>query len=657
MRSNPSQPTLWTVAPVAAALLFSTVGPTGTDAPSSDQLTATSVTAWTSRCTGTAPAAPAAVSEDGGCVGVTVLATPRGVVVRHVGAVTNCCTTASVTATLDDTVVRFLEVERGEPCFCDCPSELGAEVRDLAPGLYTVEVVGTDGALVCRRDVRVGRPPRHLSFAVSGCRPTPDGEPPAPGAVEVAVRQSHLFLAHTGAAVPCSRDLGIVVDQSPEQIVIHEIDRSGSSSCRCNADIGIALIDLAPGPRFVRLSDIDGAPVARVTVAVAPPPTNETRPLRRRLRSFAPPSEVALEESAQVMPPAATFQVALSDLNGDTWPDAVLANMGDDDSEVRLNDGSGRLLSAGPPLTRQGHGVAVGDLDGDTDKDAFVVCAGYQPAPDAPMQMRPSVVYLNDGHGTLGASAQLFPDADRSGTAVFLLEADGDGDVDALVHYFFGPDALYLNDGTGTFSPAPTAPPESCAPVDLDADGLDDLFCTEPGIAFRVLRNDGDLRFTTAWTMAADPGRNLGLAAADFDGDGLVDVLAATGDPSNPSPAVLLVNDGHGGLVPSPQQLKPTTWSGVAAGDLNGDGATDVVITSFDGPTEIWLNAGHGLLVASSVFLPTATPSTGCGLADLDGDGRLDIVVSVLAPGISQVWFNRSPREAGSSVAAPVAAP
>jgi hypothetical protein len=45
--------------------------------------------------------------------------------------------------------------------------------------------------------------------------------------------------------------------------------------------------------------------------------------------------------------------------------------MGNHNCQILLNDGSGRFMDTGKKLTLQGHGVALGDVDADGDKDVF----------------------------------------------------------------------------------------------------------------------------------------------------------------------------------------------------------------------------------------------------------------------------------------------
>ncbi len=139
----------------------------------------------------------------------------------------------------------------------------------------------------------------------------------------------------------------------------------------------------------------------------------------------------------------------------------------------------------------------------------------------------------------------------------------------------------------------------------------------------------------TPWTAYAVGGSPAAVATADVTGDGRSDVLVTTHrwsdgpyagklfllaqqpDGSLASPAVL-ATDEQGGASSGPLQI--------ATGDLNGDGRTDVAVSTNQG-VDVWYQQAPGVL-GPRTLLPATAAST-IAIADVDRDGRNDIVVAM----------------------------
>ena len=238
---------------------------------------------------------------------------------------------------------------------------------------------------------------------------------------------------------------------------------------------------------------------------------------------------------------AATFQVALGDLDGDGDLDAVFANM-HTRSEVWMNDGAGVFRNAYRNIGSEAHGVGIGDLDGDGDLDLLMTPASNSES---------SRIYLNDGVGGFTVAAHDLGDTTITANCVSLFDVEGDGDLDAGIYYFENQrqSRLYLNDGTGHFTSTDLRLPGLAIWGDIDEDGDIDAVClqhAQNGSGYKVFLNTGNIEFEESQHVAAltffSPGSgDLG----DIDGDGDLDFVAI-GGASLDSPLAVLVNDGTG---------------------------------------------------------------------------------------------------------------
>ena len=183
--------------------------------------------------------------------------------------------------------------------------------------------------------------------------------------------------------------------------------------------------------------------------------------------------------------------------------------------------------------------------------------------------------------------------------------------------------------------------------ADLDNDGRPDLIvANDYNNTISLYRNIGTDHTLTAASFAAPVDlatptgsySPYGIVAADVDGDGKLDIIATdysdqnvvsvyrnTCTPGNIS-AAAFANRVDFPTGPNPQ--------GVAVGDIDGDGRTDLLVANTgDGTVSIFRNTSvPGSLTASS-FAPKVDFNTGDGCAnvtvgDLDGDGIPDVITA-----------------------------
>ena len=332
---------------------------------------------------------------------------------------------------------------------------------------------------------------------------------------------------------------------------------------------------------------------------------------------------------------------------------------------------------------QMGPGAALFDYDNDGDLDLFLIQGGPL-GPSTTANARPvSRLFRNDTKAGAGGTRTLrFTDVTSQagigwrayGMGAAVADYDNDGDQDLFLTAF-GPDALFRNNGDGTFSDvtaqAGVSDPlwsTSAAFLDYDKDGDLDLFvanyldftiadnkiCVEPAgardycsprsyrpVPDRLYRNDGNGRFTDATAAAgitrAD-GAGLGVSVGDYNRDGWLDLYVA----NDATPNQLWINrrdatfadDGVLSGTALNAAGNPEGSMGIASGDVDADGDEDLFVTNIIGETfALYENDGTGTFedarAAWGVAQPTAA-FTGFGTdwIDYDNDGWLDLFIA-----------------------------
>ncbi len=389
---------------------------------------------------------------------------------------------------------------------------------------------------------------------------------------------------------------------------------------------------------------------------------------------------------------------AIFDYDGDGRNDIFIANGtrlgaaggGKSTPQLYHNEGSGRFKNVGlkAGFTREGwaQGTCVGDYDNDGRPDLLVTYYGH------------NVLYRNRGDGTfedVTEKAKLPVTGNRYGSGCAFTDYDRDGYLDFFVSNYvdldlektprpgkgdfcvwkeipvmcgprglpLGRNVLYHNNRDGTFTdvsePAGILKPGGryslgVVAADFDNDGWPDLYVAcdmTRSLLFHNLHNgtfeERGAEAGVALNFDGELQAGMGVAVADYDGDGLLDIAKTnfSGDLTS-----LYHNDDgkfftdvsrEAGLA-SRQLLG---W-GVAFVDVNDDGLRDLVIANghvypevegkqlgdtYLQPTVLFANQGGGKFkdVGAESGPAFATPRSARGLAvgDLDGDGRPEIVL------------------------------
>jgi hypothetical protein len=178
--------------------------------------------------------------------------------------------------------------------------------------------------------------------------------------------------------------------------------------------------------------------------------------------------------------------------------------------------------------------------------------------------------------------------------------------------------------------------------VDLDKDGLKDLLIADLGSfepadhqdgAVYWLRQQKDHTYKPI-VLASHLARTADARAADFDGDGDLDIIVAVFGWRKTGNITLLENRTKNWAAPTfvPKVIDPRTGSiHVPVADLNHDGKPDfVAVLAQEHETVVaFLNTGKGLEFTAQTIYAAPHPnwgSSGIDLVDLDGDGDLDVL-------------------------------
>jgi FG-GAP-like repeat len=314
------------------------------------------------------------------------------------------------------------------------------------------------------------------------------------------------------------------------------------------------------------------------------------------------------------------------DVDQDGDVDLLAANHGSNQhpgSSITLlvNEGDGTFAAATiADVGGRPRDIVAGDLDGDGDPDVLV-------ANDASNDM---ARLLNTG-GSLQADGTVPAPAGPVGLALTDLNADGVLDL-AVISRLEATVSVSFGLGDGTFDEftayATGLVPSDLVAADLTGDGLADLAVScllDDSVS--VLINDGDGGFGAAESLAVGV-LPTSLVCADINEDGFLDLVTVdAGSVDEPGRTLsLLLGNGEGGFADA-QLLSgiESLWT-VAAGDLDDDGHVDLAVGALDGRVQLRFGVGNGSFVepiASSVEgeVSRILPS------DLDGDGATDLVV------------------------------
>jgi len=332
--------------------------------------------------------------------------------------------------------------------------------------------------------------------------------------------------------------------------------------------------------------------------------------------------------------------IAFSDIDNDGDEDVLITGSPQANvyiTKLYTNDGLGVFTEViGTPFL----GVAYSsleftDIDGDNDQDVLITGLSGTTVS--------SKLYTNNGLGVFTEVIGTPFTAVYVGSIAFS-DVDNDGDEDVLIT---GNDQanfiieLYTNDGLGNFivvdlNSFDGVSQGSIAFSDVDNDGDEDVLITgidQANVHITELHsNDGFGNFTEVIGTPFIGVSQSSIVFSDVDNDGDEDVLITGLDQANVTIAKLYTNDGLGNfteVIGAP--FVGAGESAIAFSDVDNDGDEDVLITGYDGQSQIsklYTNDGLGNFteVIGTPFVEVYFGSI--AFSDVDNDGDEDVLIT-----------------------------
>jgi hypothetical protein len=258
-----------------------------------------------------------------------------------------------------------------------------------------------------------------------------------------------------------------------------------------------------------------------------------------------------------------------------------------------------------------GMGVAVGDYDNDGYPDLYVTSYGK------------NILYHNNGNGTFSdVTAKAGVAGGGWSVSAGFFDYDNDGKLDLFVTRYMDWDTQHSKDCGGNFH-------TYCPPGEF------------PRTTNILYHNRGDGTFEDVSQrsgIGAKKGHGLGVAFADYDGDGFTDIYVANDGMQQ----YLFHNNGNGSFTEVALQAGaalnldggPLSGMGVVFQDYDNDGKPDVIVTTLPRQTyAVFHNDGNGSfsdrgLQTGVTMLSGVTSGWGVGLEDFDNDGQKDLFIT-----------------------------
>jgi FG-GAP-like repeat len=372
----------------------------------------------------------------------------------------------------------------------------------------------------------------------------------------------------------------------------------------------------------VAAADFNGDGILDLAVVYSyPAPASLAILIGKGARTFKLPVSYSLLSAPTVL--------AVGDFNNDGSPDIAVGE--GNDLQIFLNAGNGTFYLAATYQFYDVTSIAISDFNGDNNLDLVVATSNSNFVS----------VMLGKGDGTF-LSPITYP-AGNGANGVAVGDFNSDGKLDLVVSNGYDLEhdqdqfSLLIGDGDGTFqSPVSFATdqiPIAIAAADFNGDGKLDVavLCSYWNIPVPTGTDvvdiffgngDGTFQKNTSYHMDFEAS---GLAVADLNYDGAPDIAVLNAFGGD---VTVLLNQRNGAFAPaSYQSYVASLFAGttsITAGDFSGLGPLDLLAAGGNG-IALLHNKGHGAFHAASDY-GSGSGTVDIGVGDFTGDGTLDVV-------------------------------
>ena len=311
------------------------------------------------------------------------------------------------------------------------------------------------------------------------------------------------------------------------------------------------------------------------------------------------------------------FSVTAADVFGSGRPAIITANLSDNTLTVLGNFGNGTFASnatytvGGSPRC-----VVATDINGDGKLDLISVGSST------------TTVLTNYNSGSFGSNAVV----NSGGNCAVTFDLNGDGKPDLLIGG--GTSVIvFTNNGSGRFGSNATLnvlgnPVYSLATTDANLDGKPDLIVanySDGSLTVFTNNGSGSLGSNATYAVGSNP---RSVIAADINGDGFPDLIAGNSLGFPNSTVSILTNNG-GGIFGSNATVNVARGCyGVVAADFNGDGLTDLIAfdaSDIPGIISVVTNSTAGF--GTYFTIVAGHEPQAMAMADFNGDSKPDLVL------------------------------